>query len=229
MWKQPGATAAALAAQRRPALVQTVTVPLPKSGYVQARHDATLAARGGRASFLGAVPERAARARAQQRESGATVFAYHVEDPERYGVVSFDAAGRAVDIVEKPADPKSPWAVTGLYFYDNQVLDIAAAVKPSARGELEITDVNRAYLERGALEVERLGRGFAWLDTGTHDSLIEAGEFVRTVQKRQGVQVACLEEIAFEQGFINAAQVRARGELFAKTAYGQYLLRLVRE
>ena len=163
------------------------------------------------------------------RTKGATVFAYHVEDPERYGVVSFDAAGRAVDIVEKPADPKSPWAVTGLYFYDNQVLDIAAAVKPSARGELEITDVNRAYLERGALEVERLGRGFAWLDTGTHDSLIEAGEFVRTVQKRQGVQVACLEEIAFEQGFINAAQVRARGELFAKTAYGQYLLRLVRE
>ena len=160
---------------------------------------------------------------------GATVFAYHVEDPERYGVVAFDATGRAVDIAEKPANPKSPWAVTGLYFYDNEVLDIAAAVKPSERGELEITDVNRAYLERGALNVERLGRGFAWLDTGTHDSLIEAGEFVRTVQKRQGVQVACLEEIAFEQGFINAAQLKARGELFAKTAYGQYILRLVRE
>ena len=160
---------------------------------------------------------------------GARVFAYHVEDPERYGVVAFDATGRAVDIAEKPAKPKSPWAVTGLYFYDNEVLDIAAAVKPSERGELEITDVNRAYLERGALQVERLGRGYAWLDTGTHDSLIEAGEFVRTVQKRQGVQVACLEEIAYEQGFITTAQLKARGELFAKTAYGQYILRLVRE
>ena len=166
---------------------------------------------------------------AAAKTRGATVFAYHVEDPERYGVVSFDAAGRAVDLAEKPKNPKSPWAVTGLYFYDNRVLDIAAAVKPSERGELEITDVNRAYLELGELEVERLGRGYAWLDTGTHDSLIEAGEFVRTIQKRQGVQVACLEEIAFEQGFINAAQVRARGEMFGKTAYGQYLLRLVRE
>ena len=166
---------------------------------------------------------------AVSRTTGATVFAYHVEDPERYGVVAFDSSGRAVDIAEKPANPQSPWAVTGLYFYDNKVLDIAAAVRPSPRGELEITDVNRVYLERGALEVERLGRGFAWLDTGTHDSLIEAGEFVRTVQKRQGVQVACLEEIAYEQGFITAAQVRARGELFAKTAYGQYILRLVRE
>ena len=166
---------------------------------------------------------------AAAKTKGATVFAYHVEDPERYGVVSFDGAGRAVDLAEKPKNPKSPWAVTGLYFYDNRVLDIAAAVKPSDRGELEITDVNRAYLELGELEVERLGRGYAWLDTGTHDSLIEAGEFVRTIQKRQGVQVACLEEIAFEQGFINAAQVRARGEMFGKTAYGQYLLRLVRE
>ena len=166
---------------------------------------------------------------AAAKTKGATVFAYHVEDPERYGVVSFDGAGRAVDLAEKPKNPKSPWAVTGLYFYDNRVLYIAAAVKPSDRGELEITDVNRAYLELGELEVERLGRGYAWLDTGTHDSLIEAGEFVRTIQKRQGVQVACLEEIAFEQGFINAAQVRARGEMFGKTAYGQYLLRLVRE
>ena len=166
--------------------------------------------------------------RAAAKPRGATVFAYHVEDPERYGVVAFDAEGRATSIVEKPADPLSPWAVTGLYFYDNRVLDIAAAVKPSARGELEITDINRAYLELGELEVERLGRGYAWLDTGTHDSLIEAGEFVRTIQKRQGVQVACLEEIAFEQGFITAEQVRARGEVFAKTAYGQYLLRLVR-
>ena len=166
---------------------------------------------------------------AAAKTRGATVFAYHVEDPERYGVVSFDATGRAIDLAEKPKNPKSPWAVTGLYFYDNRVLDIAAAVKPSERGELEITDVNRAYLELGELEVERLGRGYAWLDTGTHDSLIEAGEFVRTIQKRQGVQVACLEEIAFEQGFITAAQVRARGEMFGKTAYGQYLLRLVRE
>ena len=163
------------------------------------------------------------------KTKGATVFAYHVEDPERYGVVSFDQNGQAVSLEEKPAKPKSPWAVTGLYFYDNRVLDIAAAVRPSARGELEITDVNRTYLEMGELEVERLGRGFAWLDTGTHDSLIEAGEFVRTVQKRQGVQVACLEEIAFEQGFIDAHQVRVRGELFAKTPYGQYLLRLVRD
>ena len=166
---------------------------------------------------------------AAAKTRGATVFAYHVEDPERYGVVSFDAAGRAVDLAEKPQNPKSPWAVTGLYFYDNRVLEIAAAVKPSERGELEITDVNRAYLEMGELEVERLGRGYAWLDTGTHDSLLEASEFVRTIQKRQGLQVACLEEIAFEQGFINAAQVQARGELFSKTAYGQYLLRLIRE
>ena len=166
---------------------------------------------------------------AAAKTRGATVFAYHVEDPERYGVVSFDGAGRAVDLAEKPKNPKSPWAVTGLYFYDNRVLEIAAAVKPSERGELEITDVNRAYLEMGELEVERLGRGYAWLDTGTHGSLLEASEFVRTIQKRQGLQVACLEEIAFEQGFINAAQVKARGELFGKTAYGQYLLRLIRE
>ena len=166
---------------------------------------------------------------AAAKTRGATVFAYHVEDPERYGVVSFDGAGRAIDLAEKPKNPKSPWAVTGLYFYDNRVLEIAAAVKPSERGELEITDVNRAYLEMGELEVERLGRGYAWLDTGTHDSLLEASEFVRTIQKRQGLQVACLEEIAFEQGFINAGQVQARGELFGKTAYGQYLLRLIRE
>jgi len=166
---------------------------------------------------------------AASKPRGATVFAYHVEDPERYGVVAFDAAGRASSIVEKPQNPLSPWAVTGLYFYDNRVLDIAAAVKPSARGELEITDVNRAYLELGELEVERLGRGYAWLDTGTHDSLIEAGEFVRTIQKRQGIQVACLEEIAYDQGFINAAQVRLRGELFGKTDYGRYLMRLVKD
>ena len=160
---------------------------------------------------------------------GSDTAALILGDNVLYGVVSFDAAGRAIDLAEKPKNPKSPWAVTGLYFYDNRVLDIAAAVKPSERGELEITDVNRAYLEMGELEVERLGRGYAWLDTGTHDSLLEASEFVRTIQKRQGLQVACLEEIAFEQGFITAAQVQARGELLGKTAYGQYLLRLIRE
>jgi len=164
---------------------------------------------------------------AAQRPRGATVFAYHVKNPERYGVVSFDAQGRAAAIVEKPVKALSPWAVTGLYLYDNRVVDIAAKVPVSARGELEITDVNLAYLAMGELHVERLGRGFAWLDTGTHDSLIEAGEFVRTVQKRQGVQVACLEEIAYEKGFIDAQQLRARGEAFAKTDYGQYLLGLL--
>ena len=164
---------------------------------------------------------------AAQRPRGATVFAYHVKNPERYGVVSFDAQGRAATIVEKPVQALSPWAVTGLYLYDNRVVDIAAKVPVSARGELEITDVNLAYLAMGELHVERLGRGFAWLDTGTHDSLIEAGEFVRTVQKRQGVQVACLEEIAYEKGFIDAQQLRARGEAFAKTDYGQYLLGLL--
>ncbi len=164
---------------------------------------------------------------AAQRPRGATVFAYHVKNPERYGVVSFDAQGRAAAIVEKPVQALSPWAVTGLYLYDNRVVDIAAKVPVSARGELEITDVNLAYLAMGELHVERLGRGFAWLDTGTHDSLIEAGEFVRTVQKRQGVQVACLEEIAYEKGFIDAQQLRARGEAFAKTDYGQYLLGLL--
>ncbi len=162
-----------------------------------------------------------------QRKTGATVFGYHVEDPERYGVVTFEASGRAVDIVEKPKNPKSPWAVTGLYFYDNRVLEIASNIKPSPRGELEITDVNRAYLELGELAVERLGRGYAWLDTGTHDSLIEASEFVRTVQKRQGVQIACLEEIAFLNGFIDAGQMRERARLYSKTDYGRYIERLI--
>ena len=168
-------------------------------------------------------------ARAVSRRQGATVFAYHVENPQAYGVVSLDKDGRATKIVEKPKEPESTWAVTGLYFYDNRVLDIAAAVKPSARGELEITSVNEAYLQQGQLHVERMSRGYAWLDTGTHDSLIEASEFVRTLQHRQGLQVACLEEIAFEQGFIDRAQLVARGELFAKTAYGQNLLRLARD
>ncbi|GJE43431.1 glucose-1-phosphate thymidylyltransferase RfbA [Methylobacterium soli] len=167
--------------------------------------------------------------RAAARDAGATIFAYHVENPQAYGVVSLDPQGRPTRIVEKPREPDSTWAVTGLYFYDNQVLDIAARVEPSARGELEITSVNAAYLERGQLAVERMGRGYAWLDTGTHDSLLEASEFVRTIQNRQGLQVACLEEIAYLQGFIGRDQLVARGELFAKTAYGQNLLRLARE
>ena len=157
------------------------------------------------------------------RKEGATVFAYHVDDPERYGVVSFDGNGKAQTIEEKPKKPKSNWAVTGLYFYDNDVLDIARHLKPSARGEYEITDVNKIYLERQRLQVERLGRGFAWLDTGTHESLLEASEFVRTTQKRQGIQIACLEEIAFNNGFISRDRLMARQALFSKTAYGAYL------
>ena len=164
---------------------------------------------------------------ASQQQDGATIFAYHVEDPERYGVVSFDAEGEALDIVEKPQHPVSPWAVTGLYFYDTRVIDIAASIKPSARGEYEITDVNRAYLEMGRLRVERLGRGYAWLDTGTHDSLMEAGEFVRTVQKRQGIQIACLEEIAFDKGFIDETALARRAALFSKTSYGKYLEKIL--
>lgn len=167
--------------------------------------------------------------RAAARQNGATVFAYHVDHPEAYGVVTLDRDGRPLKLVEKPKEPESPWAVTGLYFYDNQVLDIAAAVKPSDRGELEITSVNQAYLELGQLHVEKMSRGYAWLDTGTHDSLLEASEFVRTLQRRQGLQVACLEEIAYLQGFINKEQLVARGELFKKTAYGQNLLRLASE
>ena len=161
---------------------------------------------------------------AVSRPKGATVFAYHVEDPERYGVVAFNEKGVASSIVEKPREPLSPWAVTGLYFYDNDVLDIARDIKPSPRGELEITDVNRVYLERGLLQVEKLGRGYAWLDTGTHDSLLEAAEFVRTIQHRQNVQIACLEEVAFEQGFITRDQLAERGRVLGdKTAYGRYI------
>ena len=157
------------------------------------------------------------------RPHGATVFAYQVEDPERYGVVNLDANNRPTAIEEKPSNPTSPWAVTGLYVYDNDVLDIAANLKPSARGELEITDVNRVYLERGDLHVERLSRGYAWFDTGTHDSLLEASQFVHVMQKRQGAFIACLEEIAFEQGFIDKTQLLERAHIFRKTAYGQYL------
>ncbi|MBM3363346.1 MAG: glucose-1-phosphate thymidylyltransferase RfbA [Betaproteobacteria bacterium] len=165
---------------------------------------------------------------ANERTSGASVFAYHVHDPERYGVVAFDAHQRAISIEEKPAQPKSNYAVTGLYFYDQQVCDIAADIKPSARGELEITDVNRRYLEQGQLNVEIMGRGYAWLDTGTHDSSLEAASFIATLQKRQGLQVACPEEIAFRQGWINAEQLAALADPLRKNGYGQYLLSLLR-
>ncbi len=166
---------------------------------------------------------------ADAHRAGATVFAYHVLDPERYGVVEFDAAGRAISIEEKPRQPKSNFAVTGLYFYDNDVVDIAATLKPSARGELEITDVNRIYLEQGRLQVQTLGRGYAWLDTGTHDSLLDAGQFISTIEKRQGLKVACPEEIAFRQRWIDAAQLERLAEPMKKNGYGQYLLRLLAE
>src|SRR5207247_6488636 len=163
---------------------------------------------------------------AAARESGATVFGYWVRDPQRYGVVEFGADGRAASLEEKPEKPKSSYAVTGLYFYDSQVVDIAAKLKPSARGELEITDVNRTYLERDELSVQCMGRGFAWLDTGTPDSLLEAAEFVRTLEKRQGFKVCCPEEIAFRQGWIDVRQLAELGNPIAKSAYGGYLLRL---
>lgn len=163
------------------------------------------------------------------RESGATVFGYWVSDPERFGVIEFDRQGRAVSIEEKPEHPKSNYAVTGLYFYDNDVVDIASHVKPSARGELEITSVNQAYLERGALQVELLGRGHAWLDTGTHDSLLEAADFIRTIERRQGLQVACLEEIAFDNGWLDRAGVLASARDLAKTSYGRYLISLMEQ
>jgi glucose-1-phosphate thymidylyltransferase len=164
--------------------------------------------------------------RARERRGAATVFAYHVDEPSAYGVVELDGDGRALSIEEKPKTPRSNWAVTGLYFYDDRVADFAARVQPSARGELEITDLNRMYMELGDLYVERMGRGFAWLDTGTHDSLLEASEFVRTLQKRQGTHIASLEEIAYLNGWIDADALRARGRLFEKTSYGRALLEL---
>lgn len=163
------------------------------------------------------------------REQGATVFAYHVQDPERYGVVAFDAQGRATSLEEKPRSPKSSYAVTGLYFYDNQVADIAAKLKPSPRGELEITDLNRIYLERNQLNVEIMGRGYAWLDTGTHDSLIQASNFIQTIEHRQGLKVCCPEEIAYRKGFITAQQLEKLGQPLAKNGYGQYLKRILKE
>ncbi|MNH11381.1 Glucose-1-phosphate thymidylyltransferase [compost metagenome] len=164
---------------------------------------------------------------AMDRQGSASVFAYHVQDPERYGVVEFDGQGNAISLEEKPAKPKSNYAVTGLYFYDNDVIEIAKGIRPSARGELEITDVNRAYLEQHRLSVEIMGRGYAWLDTGTHDSLLEASGYIATIERRQGLKVACPEEVAFRQGWIDAQQLETLAAPLAKTGYGQYLLRLI--
>ncbi len=166
---------------------------------------------------------------ANAREGGATVFAYPVHDPERYGVVEFDASGRAISLEEKPAKPRSRYAVTGLYFYDGEASTIAKGLKPSPRGELEITDLNRVYLERGKLDVQVMGRGHAWLDTGTHDSLIEAAQFIQTLEKRQGLKISCPEEIAWRQGWIDAEQLKKIATPLAKSGYGQYLLRIIED
>ncbi|UUC93221.1 MULTISPECIES: glucose-1-phosphate thymidylyltransferase RfbA [Comamonas] len=167
--------------------------------------------------------------KADARQNGATVFAYHVQDPERYGVAEFDVDGKVLSLEEKPKQPKSNYAVTGLYFYDEQVVELAKQVKPSARGELEITDLNGMYLQQGKLNVELMGRGYAWLDTGTHDSLLEAGQFIATLQQRQGLKVACPEEIAYRQKWIDAAQLEKLGQALVKNGYGQYLLQVLKE
>ena len=172
------------------------------------------------------LPEKLERAASQK--DGATVFGYWVKDPERYGVVSFNQAGQALEVEEKPSQPKSNWAVTGLYFYDNRVLDIAASLKPSARGELEITDVNQTYLKMGALHVEKLGRGIAWLDTGTHESLMQAANFIEAIEARQGLKVACIEEIAYRMGYIDAGQVEKLARPLMKNGYGQYLMDMLK-
>lgn len=166
---------------------------------------------------------------AQNNDKGATVFAYHVNDPERYGVVSFDQTGRATELEEKPANPKSNYAVTGLYFYDSDIVNVAKSIKPSARGELEITDVNKVYLEQGKLKVEVMGRGYAWLDTGTHESMLQASQFIETIEKRQGLKVACPEEIAFRKGWIDAAKIEELAKPMLKNGYGQYLMRILKE
>jgi glucose-1-phosphate thymidylyltransferase len=208
--------------------------PKPE-GLAQAFHIGADFIDGGPASlvlgdniFYGAgLPEMLATSRARALQGSATVFGYHVDNPSDYGVVELDGNGRAISIEEKPAQPKSNWAVTGLYFYDERVTEVAREVKPSQRGELEITDINRIYMEAGNLDVERMGRGYAWLDTGTHDSLLEASEFVRTLQHRQGIQLGCLEEIAWVKGWIDDKALQSRGEEFIKTAYGRYLLQLL--
>jgi len=164
---------------------------------------------------------------ASERSAGAAIFGYHVSDPERFGVVTFDTDGKAISIEEKPLQPKSSYAVTGLYFYDNRVVDVAKSIRPSARGELEITDINRFYMEDQSLCVELLGRGFAWLDTGTHESLLEAGQFVHTIEQRQGLKIACLEEIAFNKGWISTDALEQQGRRLQKTSYGQYILTLL--